>query len=981
MIKRTLLPIILFSMLSFSATSQGYSYTHYDIADGLAGSVVYCITQDKDGFIWTGTETGVSRFDGTHFKNFAVADGLPDVEVLEMFADSKGRVWMAPFLKSVCYYYKGRIYNQDNDSLLHAISLKGNVESFAEDAAGNIMIQERTALHLFAANGTVRQYDSIGGHPIHECANVSRSASGHFLVEENQQVFLWSEQGSVPFCSIQMAAASPNFIAMNPGGMICRATPYQTVIHLFSAGKTLIFPFEQAHYKHISFSTSGDSLFYINEIAGATEYNSHTGQVRQFLPGKEISRTFRDAAGNTWFTTLGQGIFRLNSNEVRTIRLSVPGMEESAVCSIKRLGNLLMVGDNHNYIFEFSLPDMRLRQRGSLMGGAKSRTMAVNLLPSGNLLIASDHGFDESSPVFRRKATTWINLKAVFPKNSNELFFSSNWGVGLFNVHDFRVTDTLWRERSTSVFYRKDTVYIGTLKGLFEMAPDKSVTFLGRKIPFLRNRISTVTESADGTLWIASYDAGVIGYKDGQVTATITQKSGLTSDLCRTMFVDANSLWIGTDKGLNKIDLNQAGYPITQFSANDGLGSDMINSVYADSSVIYVGTSSGLSYFDDRKLITSENCRLHLLSLINSGKERIGDTSNLLIPFSDKHMRIEFAGISYRSAGRMDYRYRLMGLDSSWRHTRESFLEFPTLPSGSYEFQLQAINKFGVRSSILSLPIMVATPFWQTLWFYCLIILGFLLLTWLIFSLRIKSIRRRQKEKEELNQQIMEMEHIALQGQMNPHFIFNCLNSIQQYIFDHEFPEANKYLTGFSRLIRSTLSNSSKSFVPLTLEIDYLATYLSLEKLRFKEKMDYSIEVDPSVDSDILVIPPMLIQPYIENSMRHGLRHKKNGKGYISVRFMMTGGRLTIAVEDNGIGRKKAAGFRTSEHIEYQSKGMSLTAERVRMMNEKYKNGISIEVIDLGDDKGEPCGTRVVMQFPLFHANYTLNAYDSDRIG
>jgi ligand-binding sensor domain-containing protein len=245
-----------------------------------------------DGFIWTGTETGVSRFDGTHFKNFTVADGLPDVEVLEIFADSKGRVWMAPFLKSVCFYYRGRIYNQDNDSLLHAISLKGNVESFAEDAAGNILIQERTALHLFAANGTVRQYDSIGGHPIHECVNVSRSASGHFLVEENQQVFQWSEQGSVSFCSIHMAFASPNFIAMNPDGVICRAAPNQTVIHLFRTGKTLIFPFEQFHYKHISFTTSGDSLFYINEIAGATEYNSHTGLVRQFL-----TRKFRGPSG------------------------------------------------------------------------------------------------------------------------------------------------------------------------------------------------------------------------------------------------------------------------------------------------------------------------------------------------------------------------------------------------------------------------------------------------------------------------------------------------------------------------------------------------------------------------------------------------------------------------------------------------------------------------------------------------------------
>jgi ligand-binding sensor domain-containing protein len=154
---RSALPLTWIILLSFpySARSQEYSYTHYDISDGLAGSVVYCITQDKDGFIWTGTETGVSRFDGTHFKTFTVADGLPDIEVLQMFGDSRGRVWMAPFRKSVCYYYQGKIHNQDNDPLLHNIHLRENVANFAEDVSGNILIQEKTGLQLFGIDGAV----------------------------------------------------------------------------------------------------------------------------------------------------------------------------------------------------------------------------------------------------------------------------------------------------------------------------------------------------------------------------------------------------------------------------------------------------------------------------------------------------------------------------------------------------------------------------------------------------------------------------------------------------------------------------------------------------------------------------------------------------------------------------------------------------------------------------------------------------------
>ena len=696
------------------------------------------------------------------------------------------------------------------------------------------------------------------------------------------------------------------------------------------------------------------------------------------MPGKQVSRTFKDATGNTWFTTLGQGIYRLNSDEFRTIRLNAPGMEASSIYAINKMGNQLLVGDNHNYIFGFSLPGMSRRFGTTATGTSKNRILNFSSLPNGNYLVVSDDELTELSTNFHRKREIPEGLKSVFPKNHDELLIGTYWGVAIFNLRDFQVTDTLWRERSTTVYYRKDTILIGTLNGLYALPPDRSVVFMGKKIPFFQKRISALAESSDGTLWVASYDAGVIGYKDGRVIASLTRQQGLTSDICRTMLVHNNDLWIGTDKGLNRVHLGQPSYPIAQFTSQDGLGSDIVNVIYADGSTLYVGTPAGLSFFDEAKIDLSEGCRLYLLSVVNSGKERIGDTSALMLPYTDKSIRLEFAGISYRSVGGVSYRYRLMGLDTSWRTTKEAFLEYPTLPSGNYELQLQAFNKFGVRSALLSLHFVVLTPFWQATWFYGLILAAFLSLTWLFVSLRIAHMRRREKEKEQLSQRMMEMEHTALQAQMNPHFIFNCLNSIQQYIFDQDIFAANKYISGFAKLIRATLQNSSKSFIPLLDEISYLSGYLSLEKLRFKEKMDYSIEIDQDINDESYIIPPMLIQPYVENSMRHGLRHKKEGNGFITVKFRKTGDRLYVTVEDNGIGRKKAGSFKTREHIEYQSKGMSLTADRIRMMNAKYNDSILIDVIDLEDDTGRPTGTRVVMEFPLFHILLENQPYDQN---
>ncbi|HXB93282.1 MAG TPA: histidine kinase [Puia sp.] len=953
--------------LSYSSFSQEYSYTHYDVSDGLAGSVVYCITQDRDGFIWTGTETGVSRFDGTHFKTFTAADGLPDIEVLEMFGDSKGRVWMAPFRKSVCYYYRGRIHNQDNDSLLQQIHLRENVENFAEDAAGNILILEKNALHWYGADGRVREIDSVGGQPVRDAAAVCRSASGQFLVQVGQQVYLLSEKGGALFYHFTIRDAVPSFIAMNADGVIWRTDTVQTNLHSFFGDKTVVLPFDR-NYKHVSFTLAGDSLFYFNQLNGSIEYNVFTGETKKYLPGTEVSRTYRDAMGNTWFTTMGHGIYRLNSDEFRTIHMNAPGMEGSAIYAVRKIGERLYVGDNHFYIFSYSLPDMTPGQHYTSGDGAgRNRILFFGPMPDHRVIVGMDYGFCFIRGNEKLSKAQRLPMKTVFEKNSHELILSGAWGAGLYDMLQFRITDTLWNERSTTVFYRKDTTYIGTLNGLYKIGPDRSPTFMGNELPFLKKRISAIAESTDGTLWIASYDAGIVGYRDGRIVATINQQHGLTSDLCRTILMQENTLWVGTDKGLNKVALDKPGYPVIRYTLKDGLGSDIINCIYADSATIYVGTPAGLSYFDQTRVDVSQGCRLFLLSILNSGRDRIGDSAHLLVPFRDKHVRFEFAAISYRSVGDIVYRYRLLGLDSNWQEIRENFLEYPTIPSGNYVLQLQAINKFGVRSALLSMPFEVATPFWQTAWFDAMLIAVFLALVWLFVTLRISGIRKRQAEKEKLNQRLVELESTALQAQMNPHFIFNCLNSIQQYIFDHEALAANKYLTGFARLIRATLHHSSRTFMPLSDEIDYLSTYLSLEKLRFKEKMDYSITLDAPVDKDQFLVPPMLIQPFVENSMRHGLRHKSDGKGFIHIKFGMRAQKLIVIIEDNGIGRKKAAGYKTREHIEYQSKGMSLTADRIRTMNAKYGDSIHIEVIDLEDDAGKATGTRVILQFPLFH--------------
>ena len=965
--KNILLSGIFFMLvLPGTALAQEYSYTRYDIAEGLAGSTIYCITQDKDGFIWVGTEAGVSRFDGAHFLNFTTKDGLPDLEILQIFGDSKGRVWMAPFRKSVCYYYQGKIHNEKNDSLLSRIRLRNNVESFAEDPRGDILIQERTAVQVLRTDGSLVQLDSIGHAPITDCMVSSVSATGNFQAQIGPSIVEFSPTGSfLKKTAIAPPLESPRCIMMNSSMAVWQPSGTGFNIRLLSTGREIRTTVDQMHNPSISYSVMDDSLIYSNGSEGAVEFNLNTGRKRQFLPGITVNRVFRDAFGNIWFTTMGKGLYRLNSDEIKTVRLSAGKDDPSSITAMTKLGNELWVGDDHEFVFQLSLPDMTLKKATPFTQYAPQRILFIDSIGKDRVITGSDFGLIEGTRDLRPGRIVPGGFKSAVRIGDRSLLVGHYWGAAIYDLRDIRITDTLCRERTTAVFNAGDTIYIGTLNGLYRRIGNGPLKSLGDSTPFLKRRISSIAESSDGTLWIASYDdAGIIGYKDGRQTAVITSREGLTSDFCRTLLVRGNTLWAGTDRGLCRITLDQPEHPIKKITSRDGLASDMVNVLYVDGPMVYVGTPEGLSYFDDRNPDDPGYCLLYLTALTNGDRDRIPDTSRLIVPYTDTHVRFQFAGISYKSAGDITYRYRMAGLNDKWRETKENFLEYPELPAGSYEFQLTAVNKFGTPSRLLTIPVEVTAQFWKRTWFIVTAWLTSLGLLWLLVSLRVRRIRRRGQEKERLVREMNQLKNNALKSQMNPHFIFNCLNSIQHSIFAGDTNAANSYIAGLARLIRMTLNDSSRSFVSIADEIDYLGLYLQMEKMRFKEKLDYELRIDPSIDQQGMLIPPMLVQPHVENALLHGLGQKTEGKGRISIHINKKGDRLNVVVEDNGVGR--AATENHPRPADHHSQGMSITEGRLDMLSRLYDCPFSVTIFDLKDSSDQPSGTRIIIDLPLF---------------
>jgi len=268
------------------------------------------------------------------------------------------------------------------------------------------------------------------------------------------------------------------------------------------------------------------------------------------------------------------------------------------------------------------------------------------------------------------------------------------------------------------------------------------------------------------------------------------------------------------------------------------------------------------------------------------------------------------------------------------------------------------------------MELIIIPPFWATWWFKTIVILVLAGSVLLFFKLRENRIKREQERQTAINKQIAEIRMVALRGQMNPHFIFNSLNSIQHFITTRDKEEALNYLSKFSKLIRKILENSRQNTVSISNELELLELYIQLEQLRFSNKFDYHIAVDEKIDLENTEIPPLLIQPYIENAILHGLINK-NDKGDLWLSLERNNGLLICKIEDNGIGRARSQEIEQGKVSRHKSLGIKVTEERISGLFALLDYKMEVVTEDLYEIKQasektpQPAGTRVTISIPV----------------
>ncbi len=577
----------------------------------------------------------------------------------------------------------------------------------------------------------------------------------------------------------------------------------------------------------------------------------------------------------------------------------------------------------------------------------------------------------------------WVNGASFFVKQLSPDQFI--WGSNSNAIVNKKLRVQLLKKNqeinlSASQGYSKAS-FIKLMSGEYLYAKDQELIHFNDSIiigrSFLEKNIECVYEDHEGKIWVGLNAGGAVCFPMG----TISQGGYFSYFGNKTISAicgdKKGNLWFASiESGLFYLPPN----PYSNYTPPKVFSSEKLNKTKNNVQTTNSNNSLLINNLlnDDVLTLNKDSVSIKnnadtLPPLIYISGIKINEKDTLpgnyyALSYSENSIKINYAAFSAVNNQKFQFRYRLTDFDKDWIYTDNTFAQYNALPPGDYLFSVSAMNAQGVWSKEnANVFFKISPPFWQTLWFFILLVSFIAVLVILFFIIRVKQIKKREQEKTQLHKRIADIELQALRAQMNPHFIFNTLASIQYFITDNNVEAANQYLSKFAKLMRSIIYNSRKKTVPLKDEIQALELYIQMEQLRCNYSFDYEIKCSENIDQNDDEIPGLLIQPYVENAIWHGLTYIKDRKGILKISLDKKKDFIKCSIEDNGIGRKKSMEIKAQSLKPHQSVGMSITKERLDILNSFQNNKLSVNIIDkINQQTQEAEGTTVEIFIPLF---------------
>jgi sensor histidine kinase YesM len=481
-----------------------------------------------------------------------------------------------------------------------------------------------------------------------------------------------------------------------------------------------------------------------------------------------------------------------------------------------------------------------------------------------------------------------------------------------------------------------------------------------------------ISETPDGNIWLGTENNGILVINPNEPVSFVTsynESNGLSGTKVRDLLPDEyGNVWAITDKCLNRINMSTA--EIINYDEKYGL-TKLNKAALTPAGEVYLSANGGVYHFypDSLKPIkTQVKPYIKTLKIFDRStniNSISGSGSEIRLRRNENFFSIEYGAINYFNPNETEFSYILEGIDQEWISAgKRKYVSYTNLKGGNYNFRLQVLVNKEVKSE-LSLPLFVETPFWKTTLFYTLIVLFSIAMVYALFRYRTRRIKKEEALKTRYNSMINELEMKALRAQMNPHFLFNSLNSIRYYVLQEEFENATGYITKFSKLLRLILHNSRQNQITLAEELEMVRIYIEFEQMRYDNSFEYEEVIDQKLNPAEILIQPMTIQPFLENAIWHGLMPKESDR-QLKLELTKDKGMLRITIEDNGVGREVSSRKRSNGELAgTKSYGLQIIRERFEVLANMRGKRSDFEIEDLKDSRNNPAGTRVSIYYEI----------------
>lgn len=939
---------LLLLLVSFSVMSQEPSHVLLGEED-LAGVNIYCLLQDADNSVLLSTNNGVYRYNSLQFQLLS-SKSVGDMSLFGLTKNVRNEIY--------CYNLSGQIFKIVQNTLQPYFQIPKQLLSnsiyLGFDAKGNLLVSCKQLLWI--EKGKIKK--SIYTFPLGYAALLENDSAWNLFFTSGNKVLQWSNEKltirhefQTTFTNLlkpySFAPGAINFIIDTKAkGLFQSDKGYKEINYVTPKDDSEIFHVLQSKLKRLLWIASSKNGVYCYQPNGTPLFNG-----QKLFQDYFISSHLEDNEGNIWLSTFGKGILFIPNLNLIDYK-NHPMLKAEDLLRMTKKENVLYFGGAKGALYQLKNDVI------SIVNPGNKRIEFLKYEPYSKHFFVNDKVLDKQ---FKQVAQHAFNKYDVFVDANKQFFYTTR--EGLFRLSSITATPEAMGYTIRSYAVVKDAsgvLWIGSSTGL-EIAKNGTFTKVVYKgKPIFSNSIILVNNQ----IWVASSE-GVLLFQNGKLHRVLTTSNGLLSNKPIKLKYQNGCVYISHYQGIQKLVLQTN--RILNFTKAEGLISNAVIDFEVIGNEVFLITSKGMQRMDFQNLEATKAVfpKVHIQELQVNGLVR--KISDKVLQPDENTLEFKVSAISHKYREKLKYQYKLQGYDNDWRSGDFSSnkIVYQKLPSGNYTFLIRPYFN-GTYGTITQFSFTIETVFWKKTWFLAVAFMSFLGLLYLLYNIRINLLVKRKNaeiETERYKQELNKSQLTALKSQMNPHFMFNALNSIQDFIIHNQRELASNYLADFADLMRGYLNHSQEDKISLQDEVELLDLYLKLEKVRFEADFNYEITVAESLDKEQLYIPSFLLQPFVENAMKHGLLHKKGAKNLRIVFYPISENVLCCEIIDNGVGREEST--MRNQNKKHKSFATKASQHRLELLNMSLDAKIGLTILDLKDSQNLSEGTKVILTIPI----------------